>query len=70
MRNTIDQRSGELTTIALSLLIPSSRNVRKTGGTDVGELKASIKALGVLQNLIVCPAEGRRGKPNGRHLVR
>jgi len=69
MQTTIDERSGELTTIALSLLIPSLRNVRKIGGTDVGELKASIKAQGVLQNLIVCPAEGRKGKANGKYEV-
>ncbi len=69
MQSTIDQRSGELRTIALSLLVPSPRNVRKTGGTNVGELKASIKAQGVLQNLIVCPAENRKGKPNGKYEV-
>ena len=69
MQSTIDQRSGELSTIPLSLLIPSPRNVRKTGGSDVGELKASIKAQGVLQNLIVCPAENRKGKPNGKYEV-
>jgi ParB family chromosome partitioning protein len=69
MQSTIDKRSGELTTIALSLLIPSPRNVRKTGGADVSELKASIKAQGVLQNLIVCPAENRKGKANGKYEV-
>jgi ParB family transcriptional regulator, chromosome partitioning protein len=69
MQSTMDQRSGELMTIALSLLVPSPRNVRKTGGTDVGDLKASIKAQGVLQNLIVCPAERRSGKASGKYEV-
>jgi ParB family chromosome partitioning protein len=66
---SIDQRAGELMTIALSLLVPSPRNVRKTNGMDVGDLKASIEAQGVLQNLIVCPQLTKRGKPTGRYEV-
>jgi len=66
---SIDQRSGELMTIALSLLVPSPRNVRRTNGTDVSDLKASIEAQGLLQNLIVCPELTKRGKPTGRYEV-
>jgi ParB family chromosome partitioning protein len=66
---TIERRSGELMTIPLSLLVLSPRNVRKTGGADVADLKASIKAQGVLQNLIVCPHETRKGKATGRYEV-
>ena len=66
---SIDQRSGELMTIALSLLVASPRNVRRTNGTDVSDLKASIEAQGLLQNLIVCPELTKRGKPTGRYEV-
>lgn len=42
-----------LQTIPLSRLVPSPRNVRKTGGMSVPELAASIRATGLLQNLVV-----------------
>lgn len=43
--------------IPLNKLVPSSANVRKTGGSiGIDELAASIKALGLLQNLTVRPA--------------
>jgi ParB family chromosome partitioning protein len=67
---SLDARSGELMSIPLSLLDASPRNARKTDGRDVSDLKATIKAQGVLHNLIVCPQEGsgkRRGKaPSSR----
>src|SRR5439155_11814788 len=66
---SIEERSGELMSIALSLLVPSPRNVRKTNGIEVGDLKASIEAQGLLQNLIVCPEVTKRGKPTGRYEV-
>lgn len=50
-------------TIALSKLVPSSRNVR--GHTDEQadlELKADIEARGLLQNLVVAKARRPRGK--------
>lgn len=55
--NSLEARSGELMSIPLSLLQASPRNVRKTDGQDVSALKATIRAQGVLQNLIVCPVE-------------
>lgn len=39
--------------IPLSKLSPSSRNVRKSGGTSIPELAASIARVGLLQNLTV-----------------
>lgn len=42
--------------VPLSLLRPSRRNVRKTGGTSVAELSASIRRVGLLQNLTVTQA--------------
>lgn len=46
----------ELHLIALSKLRPSSRNVRKSGGTAVPALAASILRVGLLQNLTVVVA--------------
>lgn len=43
----------ELLLIPLSKLRPSSRNVRKSGGTSIPELAASIARVGLLQNLNV-----------------
>jgi ParB family transcriptional regulator, chromosome partitioning protein len=49
----------ELLLIPLSRLRPSSRNVRKSGGTSIPELAASIARLGLLQNLnVVLAADG------------
>ena len=39
--------------VALSLLRPSSRNVRRIGGTSIPELAASIARVGLLHNLAV-----------------
>ena len=49
MESTIESRSGELLSVPLSRLVASAYNVRKTGGSDVEDLKASIKGRGVLQ---------------------
>ena len=54
--------AGDLVLIPLSRLVPSAFNVRTTGGEDVGELAALIKAQGLLQNLVVHPIETKRGK--------
>jgi ParB family chromosome partitioning protein len=39
--------------VSLSQLRPSKRNVRKTGGTSITDLAASIARVGLLQNLTV-----------------
>ena len=51
----------ELRLIALSKLRPSARNVRKSGGTAIPELAASIVRVGLLQNLTVIAS------PDGEH---
>ena len=48
--------SPELLLIPLSRLRPSSRNVRKSGGTSIPELASSIARVGLLQNLTVVAA--------------
>lgn len=48
--------SQELLLIPLSKLRPSSRNVRKSGGTSIPELAASIARVGLLHNLTVVAA--------------
>lgn len=53
--------SQEFLLIPLSSLRPSSRNVRKSGGTSIPELAASIARVGLLQNLTVVAA------PDGEH---
>lgn len=53
--------SQELLLIPLSRLRPSSRNVRKSGGTSIPELASSIARVGLLQNLTVVAA------PDGEH---
>ncbi|VTU38726.1 ParB/RepB/Spo0J family partition protein [Variovorax sp. PBL-E5] len=51
--------SQELLLLPLSKLRPSSRNVRKSGGTSIPELAASIARVGLLQNLnVVLAADG------------
>ena len=47
----------ELHLIPLSRLRPSSRNVRKSGGTSIPELAASIGRVGLLQNLTVIASD-------------
>jgi ParB family chromosome partitioning protein len=42
-----------ITSIPLSKLVPSSLNVRKTGGENISDLAASIRAHGLIQNLTV-----------------
>ncbi len=53
--------SQQLLLIPLSNLRPSSRNVRKSGGTSIPELASSIARVGLLQNLTVVAA------PDGEH---
>ena len=53
--------SQQLLLIPLSKLRPSSRNVRKSGGTSIPELASSIACVGLLQNLTVVAA------PDGEH---
>ncbi len=48
----------ELLLIPLSQLRPSSRNVRKSGGTSIPELASSIARVGLLQNLTVTASSG------------
>ena len=60
---------GDLVLIPLSRLGPSAFNLRKSGGEDVGELAALIKAQGLLQNLVVHPDETKRGKSTGDYGV-
>jgi ParB family chromosome partitioning protein len=69
MNTSIESLGGELMLIPLSLLIASPRNVRQTNGRDVSALKASIKAQGLLQNLIVCPQITARGRHTGLYEV-
>ena len=56
--------------LPLNSLIPSPRNVRKTPaeGAAFEQLKASIAAHGLLENLLVQPAQGN-GEADGRHEV-
>lgn len=42
-------------TVPLKKLVPSPRNVRRTGGVDVADLAANIKVIGLLQCLVVLP---------------
>lgn len=53
--------SQQLLLIPLCELRPSSRNVRKSGGTSIPELASSIARVGLLQNLTVVAA------PDGEH---
>jgi ParB family chromosome partitioning protein len=53
--------SQERRLVPLSLLRPSSRNVRRGGGTSIPELAASIARVGLLHNLaVVQGADGER----------
>ena len=61
--------AGDLVLIPLSRLVPSAFNVRKSGGEDVCELAALIKAQGLLQNLVVHPDETKRGRSTGDYGV-
>jgi ParB family chromosome partitioning protein len=56
--------------LPLNRLHPSPDNVRRTGSEEgLQELKASILAHGLLQNLNVLREVGPRGGPTGRYLV-
>ena len=69
MEQGLEAKAGDVKLIALKQLTLSSSNVRKSNGNDVAELKASIKAQGLLQNLIVCPVTTKRGKPSAKFEV-
>ncbi len=43
----------------IDALIASPNNVRRTGGLDIDSLKASIKAHGLLQNLVIQEVDGK-----------
>lgn len=60
----------ELYSIPLKSLIPSPRNVRKTGGQSIDDLAASIHAHGLLQNLTVIDTKkGYEVVAGGRRLA-
>jgi ParB family chromosome partitioning protein len=62
--------SDQITHIALSKLVPSPQNVRRTGSGDgLGELMASIQAHGLLQNLTVRPLQKENAKSADRYEV-
>lgn len=50
---------GTIQSLPVASLVPSSLNVRKTGGQSVEDLAASIQAQGLIQNLTVMPVEGK-----------
>jgi ParB family chromosome partitioning protein len=63
MANSVEDRAGELMTIPLSMLVPSTKfNVRKAGGVSIPELAASIEAQGLLQNLTAIAPQRGGGK--------
>jgi ParB family chromosome partitioning protein len=66
---TTDQPEGELVYLPLDILDFDGDNVRKSGGTNIDELKALIASQGMLQNLVVCPVLTKRGKPTGKYGV-
>lgn len=49
--------------IPLDQLFPSPRNVRKTGGTKIEDLAASIRARGLIHNLTVLPRPREAKRP-------
>ena len=60
---------GDMVLIPVSRLVRSPFNVRRTGGEDVTELAALIKAQGVLQNLVVHDDMTKRGALTGDYGV-
>jgi ParB-like chromosome segregation protein Spo0J len=60
---------GDMVLIPVSRLVRSPFNVRRTGGEDVTELAALIKAQGVLQNLVVHDVTTKRGALTGDYGV-
>lgn len=62
------QTQPELRAIPLDQLFPSPLNVRKTGGTRIESLAASIKARGLIHNLTVIPRP-REAKRSGYEVV-
>jgi ParB family chromosome partitioning protein len=68
---TIAAASKNIVLVPLARLKKSPKNVRKVPHTtaDIKALAASISALGMLQNPVVEPELGPRGKPTGNYLV-
>ena len=59
----------DLRYIALSKLVPSPLNVRRTGGENIDELAMLIDSQGLLQNLIVIPHQTKQKKATGKFEV-
>jgi ParB family chromosome partitioning protein len=57
------QTQSDLRAIPLDQLFPSPLNVRKTGGTRIESLAASIKARGLIHNLTVTPRPREAKRP-------
>ena len=68
---TIQDASKTILFVPLGKLKKSPKNVRKVPHTkaEIKALAASIAALGMLQNPVVEPELGPRGKPTGHYLV-
>jgi ParB family chromosome partitioning protein len=68
---TIAAASKNIVFVPLAKLQKSPKNVRKVPHTkaEIKALAASIAALGMLQNPVVEPEIGPRGKPTGNYLV-
>jgi ParB family transcriptional regulator, chromosome partitioning protein len=64
-------KSGDVLFVPLHRLKKSPKNVRKVPHTkaEIAALAASIKANGLLQNLIVEPEQNKKGRPTGYYLV-
>lgn len=57
------QTQADVRALPLDQLFPSSLNVRKTGGTRIESLAASIKARGLIHNLTVIPRPREAKRP-------
>jgi hypothetical protein len=70
-RLAIAAEAKKIVFVPLGKLKKSPKNVRKVPHTkaDIKALAASIAALGMLQNPVVEPELGPRGKPTGHYLV-
>src|SRR5437868_3744972 len=62
---TIEQLAGEMIYVRLGDLMHSPFNVRQNDASDVTELADLIDAQTLLQNLVVVPHVGKRGKASG-----
>lgn len=57
--------SDNLSYLALSSLVPSPLDVRKSGGENIDELASLIRSQTLLQNLIVTAQLTKRASPPG-----